>query len=308
MKRILVTGSAGFLGKKVVLDLLKNNYCVIGLDIKESKIIHPHFEEVISDIRKFDIEAEIHTIIHLASVMNPPKEMSDGEIESIEIDGLKNLLNIFKANKAKKFIFASSGAAYGYTKRNLTPLKETDHVLGSIYFPYSKHKAEAEKMITETLSSNEFTIFRPGTILGDGMRGPVYDYFKKKMVVGVLRYDSPFCFIHTSDVVAAITQATQKENLYGIFNLAGDGALKLKECCKILQNKHIALPKIALRAGIHLLKKFRMTQYNPYQVDFMCYRPVLNNDKLKKNFTGLPSKSSEEVFREFCETELTIKE
>ena len=83
-------------------------------------------------MRKFSYQDEIQTVIHLASVMNPPKEMSDGEIESIEIDGLKNILNIFRANNAKKFIFASSGAAYGYTKRNLAPLKETDHVLGSI--------------------------------------------------------------------------------------------------------------------------------------------------------------------------------
>ena len=140
------------------------------------------------------------------------------------------------------------------------------------------------------------------------MRGTIYDFFKKKMVVCALRYDSPFCFIHTNDVVNAITQATKKENLYGIFNLSGDGALKLKDCCKILQSKHIVLPKIALKAGIHLLKKFKMTQYHPYQVDFMCYRPVLNNEKFKKNFPGLPSKSSEEVFREFCEKELAIKE
>jgi UDP-glucose 4-epimerase len=308
MKKVVVTGSSGFLGKKVVLNLLKNNFHVLGVDLKNSNIIHPHFEESINDIREFSINESIHTIIHLASVMNPPKSMSDGEIESIEIDGLLNLLNIFKKNAGEKFIFTSSGAAYGYTERNLTPLNETDKTLGSIYFPYSKHKAQSEHIITKELSTNQYTIFRPGTILGDGMRGPIFDYFKKKMVIGVRKYDSPFCFIHTSDVVTAITHATQKENLYGTFNLAGDGALKLKDCCKILQTKHFAIPRYALKTGIHLLKKFKMTQYHPYQVDFMCFRPVLNNEKLKKNFPGLPSKSSEEVFREFCQEELTIKE
>ena len=234
--------------------------------------------------------------------------MSDGEIESIEIDGLKNLLDIFNKCNAKKFIFSSSGAAYGYTKNNLKPLKETDPTLGSIYFPYSKHKAEAEKIILSKLEANQITIFRPGTILGNGMRAPIFDYFKKKMVLGVSNFDSPFCFIHTSDVVSAIIQATERENLYGIFNLSGDGALKLKECCQILQTKHLRVPRIALKTGIHLLKKFKMTQYHPYQVDFMCYRPVLNNEKFKKNFNGLPTKTSEEVFREFCEQEITIKE
>ena len=91
MQRVLVTGSAGFLGKKVVLELLKNNLMVIGVDIKESHIVHPNFKEIISDIRTFSLNEKISSIIHLASVMNPPLSMSDGEVESIEIDGLKNL-------------------------------------------------------------------------------------------------------------------------------------------------------------------------------------------------------------------------
>ena len=65
MKKVLVTGSAGFLGKKVVLDLLKNNFAVIGVDIKESHIIHPHFTEIIGDIRTISLEEKISTIIHL---------------------------------------------------------------------------------------------------------------------------------------------------------------------------------------------------------------------------------------------------
>jgi len=304
MKKVLVTGSAGFLGKKVILNLLKNDFSVIGIDIKESKIIHPNFKEIISDIRTIEIDQKISSIIHLASVMNPPKGMSDGEIESIEIDGLKNLITIFKECGTEKFIFTSSGAAYGYTKRNLKPLVETDEIFGDIYFPYSKHKAEAEKILHNNLNPNDLVILRPCTILGDGMKGPIFDYFKKKIIVGVKKYDSPFCFIHTNDVVTAITQATMKKNLYGTFNLAGDGALSLKDCCKILQTKHISVPKIALKTGIHLLKKFKLTQYHPYQVEFMCYRPVLNNDKLKKNFQGIPSMTSEEIFLEFCQEEL----
>ena len=73
MNYILITGSAGFLGKKVTLNLLKNNYRVIGVDIKESNIVHPHFEEHMTDIRELKIDKTIHTIIHLASVMNPPR-------------------------------------------------------------------------------------------------------------------------------------------------------------------------------------------------------------------------------------------
>ena len=304
MKKVLVTGSAGFLGKKTVLKLLENNMEVIGIDLKKSNIIHPNYSEIISDIRTCEINNSFNTLIHLASVMNPPQKMSEGEIESIEIDGLTNLIRVFKKFGSDKFIFSSSGAAYGFTKRNLSPLKESDDVIGDKYFHYSRHKAEAEKILRSELQTNDLVILRPSTILGSGMKGPIYDYFKKKMIIGVHRYDSPFCFIHTDDVVSAIVQSVMKKNLYGTFNLAGDGALNLKDCCQILNTKYIRLPKMALKTGLHLLKKFNLTQYHPYQVDFMCYRPVLDNQKLKKNFDGLPSKSSEEVFLDFCQTEI----
>ena len=180
--------------------------------------------------------------------------------------------------------------------------------MGNIYFPYSRHKADSEKIIQQEIEAKNRIILRPGTILGSGMRGPVHNYFKKKIIYGVANYQSPFCFIHTDDVVQAINQSVIKKNLYGTFNLSGDGFLSLSECCELLKTRHIKVPKIALKAGIHLLKKFKLTKYHPYQVDFMCYRPVLNNDKFKKNFSGLPTKTSKEVFTEFCLQEFTIKE
>jgi superfamily I DNA/RNA helicase len=45
-----------------------------------------------------------------------------------------------------------------------------------------------------------------------------------------------------------------------------------------------------------VLKKLHLTQYGPEQVDFLRYRPVLDNRRLKQEFGYVPRKTSSEVF------------
>ena len=45
-----------------------------------------------------------------------------------------------------------------------------------------------------------------------------------------------------------------------------------------------------------LLKRLGLTQYGPEQIDFLRYRPVLDNTRLKRDFGYLPKLSSAEVF------------
>jgi UDP-glucose 4-epimerase len=44
-----------------------------------------------------------------------------------------------------------------------------------------------------------------------------------------------------------------------------------------------------------------LSRYGPEQVDFLRYRPVLANDRLKREFGYTPQKSSREVFDLFVE-------
>ena len=45
-----------------------------------------------------------------------------------------------------------------------------------------------------------------------------------------------------------------------------------------------------------MLKQLHLTQYGPEQVDFLRYRPVLDNRRLKQEFGYVPRKTSSEVF------------
>ena len=56
------------------------------------------------------------------------------------------------------------------------------------------------------------------------------------------------------------------------------------------------MPAGVLRAGLWLLKKLHLTQYGPEQLDFLRYRPVLLNTRLKEEFGYTPKLSSAQVF------------
>ena len=58
----------------------------------------------------------------------------------------------------------------------------------------------------------------------------------------------------------------------------------------------MVLPPGLLRGALWLLKFFGLTQYGPEQIDFLRYRPVLDNRRLKEEFGYVPKLTSSQVF------------
>ena len=306
---ILITGACGYIGTVATLQFASSKQIkkIVGVDVSDiseklqSINSYQHFKHDIRDPQIHDIveKENIDIIVHLASILNPPPGMSEEEVESIEIDGTENILQASVKGNVKKVIFMSSGAAYGYYSENPKLISETHRIKGSPHFPYSKHKAQIEKNIELFLSKNpniKGLILRPGTVLGVNTLGPITDYFQKNLLVGISGYESPFCFILDEDVCSAIVQGCHNLEITGAYNLSGDGVMSLKEIASKLGSKYFSLPRNFMKFAIGVLKTFGLTQYSPYQVDFMCFRPVLDNKKIKKDFQKIPSKTTREVF------------
>ena len=56
------------------------------------------------------------------------------------------------------------------------------------------------------------------------------------------------------------------------------------------------LPAGLVGVALSILKRLGLTQYGPEQVNFLRYRPVLDNRRLKEEFGYVPRKTSAEVF------------
>ena len=130
----------------------------------------------------------------------------------------------------------------------------------------------------------------------------ITDMFKKKSVLGINGSDSRFVFIWDQDVVSIIGKGLEK-GCSGIYNLAGDGALSLREIAGILQKPYRPLPPGLLQFALRVLKPLGLTQYGPEQLDFLRYRPVLANRRLKEEFGYTPRYTSRAAFMAFLDAQ-----
>ena len=301
---VLVTGSSGYLGSQVVTRLsARPDLRTIALDLREPLQRLPGVTYERADIRAPEVDAIIarhrpQVVVHLASIVTPGRK-SNREFEySVDVEGTRNLLEACVRHGVKRIIVSSSGAAYGYHADNPPWLTESDPLRGNQSFAYSWHKRLVEEMLADYCVRQpqlEQIVFRIGTILGASVTNQITDLFEKRRLIAIRGSDSPFVFIHDRDVVGAIVQGISSP-VTGIFNVAGDGTLNIHQIAARLGKRCVVFPPGVLQAALWLLKKLGLTQYGPEQIDFLRYRPVLDNRRLKEEFGYVPRLSSAEVF------------
>ncbi len=268
-KTVLVTGASGYLGKHLVRGLATNRRGI--KDVVAADIRHPapqNREKGITylkaDVRSLEMhniirKHAIDTIVHLATIVTPPKGSSRDLEYSVDVLGTQNILNACVENGVTKIIVTSSGAAYGYYPDNSPLLTEEDPIRGNREFPYSYHKRLVEEMLAEYRSQYpglKQVVFRPGTILGENVSNQITNLFDKRIVLGIKGAESPFVFIWDQDVVNCIQKGI-REDRSGIFNLAGDGTLTMKEIAGILKKPYVEVSDTLLERLFGLFQKIR---------------------------------------------------
>ncbi len=131
MKRILVTGAAGFIGSNLIRSLLnKGNVQIVGLDnfddfySREQKernmssfISNQDFSFFEADIRNMDnllALPEIDVIVHLAAKAGVrPSILNPVLYQEVNVAGTQNLLEFARQKEIKQFVFGSSSSVYG---------------------------------------------------------------------------------------------------------------------------------------------------------------------------------------------------
>jgi dTDP-glucose 4,6-dehydratase len=122
MKRVLITGAAGFLGSHLCERFLKEGMYVIGMDNLitgdlrniEHLMPDPNFEFNHHDVTKFvHIPGELDYIMHFASPASPIDYLKI-PIQTLKVGamGTHNLLGLARVKKAR-FIIASTSEVYG---------------------------------------------------------------------------------------------------------------------------------------------------------------------------------------------------
>ena len=128
MRKVIVTGGAGFIGSHLAGELLKRGYQVIILDDLstgkrgniEPILIQSNIQFIegsVTDLPLLNkLFQNVSYVFHLAAIPSVPRSVEDPLIShDVNITGTLNVLLAAEHNKVKKVIYASSSAVYGDT-------------------------------------------------------------------------------------------------------------------------------------------------------------------------------------------------
>lgn len=260
MKKILITGCAGFIGSHLVDHLLKDSHYVIGIDnfnnyydpkVKESnlkgaqrsknfKLYRVDILET-GDLAKIFKKEKPQKVVHLAARAGVRASLANPYLYGeVNVAGTVNLLKLAVDGQVDQFIFGSSSSVYGNSKR--LPFTENDPCQ-NITSPYGASKRSAEFFVesfhhTYGLKS---TILRLFTVYGPWGRPDMAPALFTKAIVegspinqfgdGTTSRD----YTYIDDIVEGIIRALDKPFNFEIINLGNSHPVTLNYFIKLLE-------------------------------------------------------------------------
>jgi UDP-glucose 4-epimerase len=208
-------------------------------------------------------------VLHLAFVILGGHE----ETRRINLEGSRNVFEVTVAAGAKRLVYASSVAAYGFYADNPQPLTEDVEPRGTEGFYYSAQKAELEGVLNDLVSGSqtESYVLRPCIVAGPeaptlidevvemmsvgGALTPAQRLLESLPVVAPVLPDPgvPFQLVHHDDVATAIRAAVLGRGEPGAYNLAADDTLTTSDVADALGWRSIPVPSLAIDAATRLV-------------------------------------------------------
>ena len=223
MKKILITGGAGYIGSKLATELLKYNYKVTVIDIlkiSSRSLNHlfnnENFNFIKGDVRNKKLMKSLiqknEFIVPLAALVGAPLcEKNKREAISVNLESIKYLMKTI--TKRNKIIYLTTNSGYGVGEKNKycdekSPLKPISL--------YGRTKVQAERII---MQSHNSIGFRLATVFGYSYRMRT-DLLVNNFVFKAVRdqklliYEPHFRrnYIHINDVVRGILYSIKNFN------------------------------------------------------------------------------------------------
>lgn len=248
MKRVLVTGGAGYVGSGLLRTLLNTGFQVDCVDILkfggDSPLdiwTHPGFAFHKIDITDYPAvdrvlqQADYHAVVHLAAIVGDPACGREPELaRRVNLDASLHLIDSCQAAGIPRFIFASTCSNYGKMSDPDLYLDE-DSPLAPVSL-YAELKVEFEHYLLDSIPRQETfapTALRFSTVYGLSPRmrfDLTVNEFTKDLASGRVleifgeQFWRPYCHVGDfSRAIQAVLEAPPEKVAHDVFNI-GDTA------------------------------------------------------------------------------------
>ncbi|HUP04108.1 MAG TPA: NAD-dependent epimerase/dehydratase family protein [Bryobacteraceae bacterium] len=254
MKRVLITGAAGFLGGYVADACRQAGYSVIGADI-HAPYPGSQWEEFRAEAcETVDWESllggrEVTAVVHLAGGASVPDSVREPYRDfMLSLPGTAKLLSYCAQRlPSAHFILFSSAAVYGNPQR--LPIGESTAV--APVSPYGVHKACAEFLVESyaRLYGLQASILRVFSAYGPGLKKQLFWDLARRALEASARGESTVRmhgsgnetrdFIYSADIAAAALRIADLPRQPGCrrFNIASGQATSIREAAALLVDR-----------------------------------------------------------------------
>jgi nucleoside-diphosphate-sugar epimerase len=206
-----------------------------------------------------ELVAAADVVVHLAFIIMGSRE----ESARINLAGTRNVFEAtVAAPRARRLVYTSSVAAYGYHSDNPVPITEDVEPRGSAEHYYSEQKAACEAALSEVTAGSDLEayVLRPCIVAGpkapaladampwNQLPGPVKRVTRALPLLKPPFPDpgTPLQLVHHDDVASAIAlAATTTSAPPGAYNIAGDGVLSMSQVGEALGARPLRVPHAA---------------------------------------------------------------
>ena len=257
-------------------------------------------------------------VVHLAFMITG--NASRETIRAINVEGTLNAFRAAAAAGARRFVYASSVAAYGFHPDNPVPMDESWPTRPAAHLFYAQEKAELEELLAREAEGHpdlELYLLRPPIVLGPhaaGAKGslpaPVAAagraalraVDRSALPIPLPAPEAPIQFIHEDDVGSALLACVLAQGPPGAYNIAAQDTLTAADVVQALGFRAVPLPGALLyrasSAAAAMIARLPLAPPAAAWIEAVSHPAIMDTSKAREELGWSPRHSARQTLRE----------
>ncbi len=314
--RVVITGATGNVGTSLLAALAEEPTIeeIVAVARRPATFGDSRVRMVTADVAYADLEpvlAGADAVVHLAWLIQPARD--ERVLHATNVEGTRRVFDAAVRAHVGTIVHASSVGAYAPGPKDRA-VDESWPTTGVPTLFYSRHKAEAERMLDRLeLDHPDMRVvrLRPGLIFKRAAATGIRRLFLGPLLPGQLVRpslvpfvpDTPrlrFQAVHSLDVGDAYRRALLSD-ARGAFNVAADPVLDPVALAELLDARRLPVRPGLLRNAAKLSWQMRLQPSPPGWIDLALGVPIMDSGRAARELGWTPRKTAVEALRELLD-------